>query len=241
MGDPLWNTSLLSCHSSLGPWRSPGPSSKPVSGRRRRGAEPHGARAAAAASKPGQPLAAPDYPGETGSGRTWGHWLSVPVLRSEPRGGKNEFIRAAPASLKRWLCAARARPGGLRSLAPGTTSMECRRRHLLDPSLPHLGLWRAVKAERLPAPCPGLRRAGEACGWEGTGEQSWLPPLPPPPGPVSELGTCKARPCTGQVGVRNWLQMIPTSLCFPEVPSEVFEHFGVAPKRPAGWTAVPQE
>lgn len=74
----------------------------------------------------------------------------------EPRGGKNEFIRAAPASGKRWLCAARARPGGPGSPAPGATSMEGRRRHLLDPSLPHLSLRGAVHAGRLPAPCPGL-------------------------------------------------------------------------------------
>lgn len=158
--------------------------------------------------------------------------LSVLVLRSEPRGGKNEFIRAAPASPRRCLCAARPVPGPAASAAPPRAPRAWDAGvggPRLGPSLPHLSLRGAVNAFRLPAPCPGLGWAGEACGREVT-----------PPGPVSEPGTRKALPRTGRVGAGNWPQMIPASLCPPDVPLEVLEHFRVAPKPPAGWTAVPR-
>lgn len=52
-------------------------------GRGEEAAEPSCARAGAASSKPGQPLPVPNYhPSETARAHTWGHLLSVLVLRS---------------------------------------------------------------------------------------------------------------------------------------------------------------
>ena len=110
-----------------------------------------------------------------------------------------------PASLEGWLCVALAKPSSLHSLAPGTMSVECRSGCLLKPSLPHLGPWAAVYGERLPeAPVLALGGLGRPVEVEATGGQSWVPSLPPP-GPISELGTCKALPFIGWVTVRNGL------------------------------------
>lgn len=129
---PLWNTSFLSCHGSRGPWILATPSNQASWRRRGRSevaAEPQGPRAVAAAWKPGQRLAAPDSDPAKLEECAPGAICSASWFYDQsPEGGKNEFIRAAPASPRRWLCAARprARPGGLRSPARGTTCMGCR-------------------------------------------------------------------------------------------------------------------
>lgn len=234
MRGPLWNTSFLSCHGSRGPWILATPSN-PASWRRRGrsevAAEPQGPRAVAAAWKPGQRLAAPDSDPAKLEECAPGAICSASWFYDQSPEGERMSSFARPPPL-RGAGSVRPVPGPAASAAPPGAPRAWDAGGggpRLGPSLPHLSLRGAVNAFRLPAPCPGLGWAGEACGREVT-----------PPGPVSEPGTRKALPRTGQVGAGNWPQMIPASLCPPDVPLEVLEHFRIAPKPPAGWTAVPR-
>lgn len=227
MRGPLWNTSFLSCHGSRGPWILATPSN-PASWRRRGqsevAAEPQGPRAVAAAWKPGQRLAAPDSDPAKLEECAPGAICSASWFYDQSPEGERMSSFARPPPL-RGAGSVRPVPGPAASAAPPRAPRAWDAGWggpRLGPSLPHLSLRGAVNAFRLPAPCPGLGWAGEACGREVT-----------PPGPVSEPGTRKALPRTGRVGAGNWPQMIPAYLCPPDVPLEVLEHFRVAPKPPA--------